>query len=356
MQKKRIYGLDFLRTFALLGVLLYHAFPRTIQGGYFGVVIFFVISGFLSAYHSANNPNEKLFVYYKNRFLRIYPALILVLFISIAIIAHVDMFRLTSVQEEVVSVLLGYNNYWQLSKQADYFANLANTSAFTHLWYIAILIQFDLVWPIVFKLYQLTRKNLKLFGLFVFMSLLVLPVKAIFTETTTTQLYYGTDTRIHALLLGAYLGLWYHKLQNRKRTISFKTPFALLLLISFLVLSTVVFLFVPGTALGVYRYGLVLYALFVGVILFVLIHTNPRFTKRLDIGLCQWFSKYSYEIYLWQYPIFFIAKIARESSSVLYYVLQIIVIILLSVWTNAFVRFILPNKKQSVKRRNRSPR
>ena len=158
---ERIRGLDGLRTLALFGVLLFHMFPQKVSGGYFGVIIFFVISGFLTAYSTVKKGRVSILSYYAKRMERIYPALILMLFISIEIISLVDKFKLLNVQEEVVSILLGYNNYWQISKSADYFANLSNTSAFTHLWYIAVLVQFELLWPWLYLVCRRSGKSAK---------------------------------------------------------------------------------------------------------------------------------------------------------------------------------------------------
>ena len=80
-KRRRIAGFDGLRSIALIGVLLFHMFPRTIKGGYFGVIIFFLLSGFLSAYGSASGKKTGVLKYYFRRFLRIYPALILMIFI-----------------------------------------------------------------------------------------------------------------------------------------------------------------------------------------------------------------------------------------------------------------------------------
>ena len=72
-RRSAIGGLDGLRTLALLGVLIYHAFPRVLPGGYFGVVLFFVISGFLTALSSVRRDRVPLFSYWGRRLVRIYP-------------------------------------------------------------------------------------------------------------------------------------------------------------------------------------------------------------------------------------------------------------------------------------------
>ena len=85
-----ITGLDGLKTLALLGVLIYHTFPKTLPGGFLGVVLFFVISGYLSVYGNLDRMKEGNFSfrrYYKKRILRLYPALLVVLLSTCAVLS-----------------------------------------------------------------------------------------------------------------------------------------------------------------------------------------------------------------------------------------------------------------------------
>lgn len=59
-----------------------------------------------------------------------------------------------AIRMEVVSVVLGYNNWWQISENADYFTRMANQSPFTHLWFLGIELQYYLLWPLLFGLYN----------------------------------------------------------------------------------------------------------------------------------------------------------------------------------------------------------
>ncbi|MBQ9048340.1 MAG: acyltransferase [Solobacterium sp.] len=327
----RITGLDGLRTLALLGVLFYHAFPTKIKGGYFGVVLFFVISGFLTAYSSARK-NTPVLPYYGKRLLRIYPALILMLFISTEAVALADMFKLMNAHEEIASVLLGYNNYWQIAKKADYFADLANTSAFTHLWYIAILVQFEVIWPWLNKLCQ-RRNGLLILSVITVVSMFIMPIRALFTDASATVLYYATDTRIHALLLGALAGMFVSRIGPLRLQ---RLP-SLIITVLFLITTILLYLFVPGTNMNVYRFGLVLYALFCTLMVLVCAYRRNRIGCWLDLPICRFLSKYSYEIYLWQYPVMFVCGILKFNTNILHWLLQIVIIMILSMWTNTFV-------------------
>ncbi len=337
VQKSRqIYGLDGLRTLAVFGVLLFHMFPRTVKGGYFGVILFFVISGFLTAYNDVRKGGEPVLSYYRKRIVRIYPSLIIMLFITIEVIALIDKFKLLNVQEEVTSVLLAYNNYWQISKSADYFANLSSNSAFTHLWYTSILIQFEFMWPLLFRLFNRFENSLIPFGVLVLASLFVMPIGSFMEGVSQSQLYYGTASRIHALLLGAWLG-WQSALANRTRTKRIKPVLSMLAAVLFVAGSVLVYMRAGGENLAVYQYGIVLYAIVSGIVVWLLSRSDRKIGTILDNPVCHFFSTYSYEIYLWQYPVLFVAGMLGMEK---HYVLQICVLLVLSVWLHELMSYI----------------
>ena len=335
-KQTQIYGLEGMRTLALLGVLLFHMFPRDVKGGYFGVILFFVISGFLTALNTVRRQNIPVVTYWKKRFLRIYPALIVMLFVTVEVIALADRFKLQNAQEEIASVLFAYNNYWQISRHADYFANLSANSAFTHLWYIAILIQFEVVWPLLYRLLKRMRHSTAVLGILVLVSMLVMPVGSFLPAVSQTQLYYGTLSRIHALLFGAWLG-WKQALAEKRRIKRIKKFPALLASAVFLLVSIPVYRSAGGENIAVYRYGMVLYALFSGIMIAILSRTDRKTGVILDNPVCHFFSTYSYEIYLWQYPVLFAAGLIGMEKQ---YVLQIAVLLALSMWSHALPDFL----------------
>ena len=116
-------------------------------------------------------------------------------------------------QTELLSVVLGYNNWWQIAQNADYFTRMLNQSPYTHLWFLGIELQYYALWPILFILYRL---GIRRFGfrpaLLAILFLALVP--SLWTPFSyepgvdVTRLYYGTDMRIYALLFGAALGLY----------------------------------------------------------------------------------------------------------------------------------------------------
>ncbi len=342
-EQRRVYGLDFIRTLALAGVLVYHAFPSFLPGGFFGVASFFVISGFLTAYSSAGRKDFSVAGYYFRRILRIYPQLLIVIFVTIAVLARVDRFRLINAPEEVRSVLLAYNNYWQIRKRADYFANLTNNSAFTHLWYVSILLQFELVWPWLCLILKRSRNGSAVLFIIMLASLFIMPVRVLFTDASVTELYYGTLSRVHALLAGVYAG--WRCARNRRRVRQYRRAVPEILGIVYIIVTAVVYFRVPGTAAGVYRYGLVLYALLCALVTAVCAGNGRRNIVIRDYALCRFLSRYSYEIYLWQYPVLFVFGIAGLKGPVMI-LAAILLILILSIWLNAFAGMFTPRRRR----------
>ena len=149
--KKYYKSLDWIRILACISVLLYHL--NVLPMGYLAVCTFFVLSGYLSVVSCMKKENFSILKYYKERFLKLYIPLLIVVLISISGVSFFPIINWLNLKPETTSVLLGYNNFWQLSVNLDYFARHIS-SPFMHFWYIAILLQFDLVFPILFVAFK----------------------------------------------------------------------------------------------------------------------------------------------------------------------------------------------------------
>ena len=141
--------LDILRVVSCMGVLLYHL--GYLKGGFLSVCAFFVLSGYLSFTSLAKNNKVSLKEYYKKRFFHIYLPLLVVVFLTICVSMFMPDIHWFQLKPETTSVLFGYNNYWQLHVNADYFARHVS-SPFMHFWYIGILLQFELIFPFFYLL------------------------------------------------------------------------------------------------------------------------------------------------------------------------------------------------------------
>ena len=194
------------------------------------------------------------------------------------------------------------------------------------------MIQFELLWPWLYLVCRRSGNGFRLLGILTLVSLFIMPIRALLTDASQTVLYYSTDTRIHALMLGALLG-W--QAAGRKQKKRMKPLLALITGLVYVIVSVYLFLKVSGTDPAVCRYGLVLYALFTAVMLWCCINSR-NLGRLLDLPPMQKVSAYSYEIYLWQYPVLFLFSLKGWTAG-WQYALQLVLIAVLSVWTHTFV-------------------
>lgn len=339
----RIAGLDGLRTLAITGVTLFHMFPQVFKGGWLGVSLFFVITGYLLAYTGEKGRAShgfSLLSYLWKRIKRIYPSLIIMILMTVGIYSFFAPDIITAIRPEVLSVLLGVNNWWQIEQNADYFTRIASQSPFTHLWFLGIEIQYYLIWPLLYGFYILIEKisgpkaGTAFFFLVGLGAMTVMPYD--FKEDMDmTRLYYGTDTRMYALLLGAALGLSHaHRAydgesRNRKKTaISF-------LYMAGIVLTAAGYFFLDGRLPAVYEWAMAAYTILFLLLLVWTADTSLPFGKWMDNPLFCWIGKYSYGIFLWQYPVIFLFRYMKWEG-IMPYVMEtaeIFLIVLLAVWS-----------------------
>ena len=302
MKKKYYKNLDLIRVLACLAILLYHI--GLLKGGYLAVCTFFVLTGYLSIVSSFKKEKFSLKEYYISKLKRIYLPLLVVVFMSIAIISFIPSINFMNLKPETTSVLLGYNNYWQLNANLDYFVRHIS-SPFMHLWYIAILLQFELVFPLICILIKKIRKQtckwvpciiLLIFGILSYLFF----CKGVH-DGNLMSAYYGTFTRAFSILFGLCLGLIhvYYKPPVFKGNV-YKYIFGFYLLALFFIFLTVDFrskYFVAGM-------------LATTLISMRLIDYSTLFIKgksQFDNVIAS-LSKVSYEVYLVQYPVIFLVQ------------------------------------------------
>lgn len=204
--KERLDYIDLLRLFFCLSVLFYHL--GVFKGGFYSVCGFFVISGYLLC-RSLDKDDLDLFKHYKKRFIKLYIPLIATVFSVILACRIFDVFWVT-MKPEVTSILCGYNNYYQISVGSDYFARSEETP-FVHLWYISILLQFELVFPLLFAFFRWVRKKSKSFDASVFVLFLltasIIYFYVSFAQNDISAAYYGSLERTYSFLFGVFIYL-----------------------------------------------------------------------------------------------------------------------------------------------------
>lgn len=210
----RVPALDGLRGLAVLSVVVYHLFPGTLRGGYLGVDMFFVLSGFLITslmlreHVLTGGINLKKF--WTKRVRRIVPAAVTVLFSGAALAGLFQSDATVGLGRQLVTGLFFASNWGQIAASRSYFAS---PELFAHFWSLAVEEQFYVVWPVVVAglLAALGAKRLKAISAVFFAVALVsmAGMLALYTPgQDPTRVYYGTDTHAFSLLIGAALAAW----------------------------------------------------------------------------------------------------------------------------------------------------
>lgn len=312
--KKRNYakGLDLLRGIAIIGIVLYHLFPSVFEGGFLGVPLFFVLSGYLMFVTSDIRFQKEKFsvgTYYKKRILKIFPALFTMVMVVCCYLTLFCRSRLIGIQGEIASIFFGYNNWWQIGQNASYFSKMGNASLFTHLWFLAVELQLYLIWPVLFLLYQ---KGYQITGpkamSFFFPLLSFLSAGWMFFLYTPgsdpSRVYYGTDTMAFPLLIGISTGV----LKKQGATFSLSKQKETALAVLSILTTCFFFLTVNGQNQFVYQGGMFVISLFfAGMVLFF--ENHGKLLENLPgTAFISWIGQKSYYIYLWHYPLMILAQ------------------------------------------------
>lgn len=333
---KHYRRLDLIRVFFCIAILLYHL--DFLKGGYLAVCSFFALSGYLSVLSCFNKDKFSLKDYYLSRLKKIYLPLLIVVFISIAVISLFPNINWLNLKNETTSVLFGYNNYWQLNANLDYFVRHVS-SPFMHLWYIAILLQFELVFPFLFLLLKKIGNKVKA------LPCIILGLLSIFSFTVfmltlnngnTMIAYYGTIERIFSLLLGSFLGFIHYY----KKSLIFKDNNRFFF-IAYLIILSILFIFIDSTS-SLFGISMLISTL---ITLRLIDYSCIKIKKEniLDRPI-KYLSKISYLFYLIQYPVIFLFQYVELNSFI-----EIPLIILITLVLSCLIHFALENKKKVLK-------
>lgn len=211
-KSRYIPALDGLRTLAVVAVVLYHLNLTWAQGGLLGVTIFFVLSGYLITRLLLNEVAKTgridLKSFWIRRIRRLFPAVVTVVVVTCALCTIFNHVMLTKMRPDILPSLLFFNNWWQIAQDVSYFNALGDPSPLTHFWSLAIEEQFYLVWPpllLAMVSMHMSKPNTRrvVLGL---AAVSALAMVALYNPAADpSRVYYGTDTRVFSLLLGAWM-------------------------------------------------------------------------------------------------------------------------------------------------------
>ena len=306
---KYIKGLDGLRALAVVMVLAYHLKLPIAKSGLLGVTVFFVLSGFLITRILITEIEETHTIDLKNfwvrRIRRLIPAVLSMAVVIIFVSAVVNRVVFTKGCKDFVASVLGFNNWWQIFNKVSYFEAAGAPSPFTHCWSLAIETQFYLIYPILLLLLsRVFRKRKKRGKVFASLSALLAVVSMILMAVLynpngdPSRVYYGTDTRAFALLIGALAAI-----QLEYRIIKVRLPrkiWALIGSIS-LVILTCMMIFISSYSSFLYYGGQATVS-------------KSMLNKILGHNALKWIGDRSYSIYLWHYPIIILISGGKKSA------------------------------------------
>lgn len=311
---KKRKGLDALRGIAIIGIVLYHLFPSTVPGGFLGVPLFFVLSGYLmfvTSEHSWEHGDFHIASYYKKRIKKILPPLFTMVMIVCCYLTLTESSLLIGIRHEIFSIFLGYDNWWQIQNSASYFSKLALASPFTHLWFLAVEIQFYILWPLLYVLYQKCCQFISGRKMcFVFLLLALLSAGRMIMLYTPgedpSRVYYGTDTMAFPLLIGIFLGAvrQQYNLLGRRAVKNTAPKFV----IFFLILCAL-FVTVDGQYPFLYQGGMFLISLFFAYLIHMIENQEACSDPLPKPSFLSLLGNKSYGIYLWHYPLIVLALI-----------------------------------------------
>ena len=314
-----IPGLDGIRAVAVLGVLLYHGDVGWIQGGFLGVDVFFVLSGFLittlitEQFERSGRINFKKF--YLGRARRLLPAVLLMLFV-VGLLAAL-FYRESAVvfRQDAIASLLYVTNWWYIIAEQSYFEAIGRPAFLQHLWSLAVEEQFYLIWPAITLLLLKWRGRRGVFYVALGLSLvstawmIVLSIRNGYPlEADPSRAYFGSDTHIMGLLLGAALAMVWRP----GRLSAHLTAGARIILTAIGVLSLLgvvwFYLQVGEYSPFLYRGGFFVLSAVVCVLIAAASHPGIPFGPILGAQPMRYIGQRSYGLYLWHWPIFVITR------------------------------------------------
>lgn len=322
--------IDGLRAVAILSVLAYHATPWRMPGGFIGVDIFFVISGFLIStiiFSSLERGRFSLVEFYVRRIRRIFPALILVLVFSFAVgwfVLFDDEYQQLG---KHAAASAGFIQNFILWRESGYFDSDAVTKPLLHLWSLAIEEQFYIFWPLL--LAYVWKRNWNFLNITVVIAAVSFAVNLYLIQRSQTSSFYLPVSRFWELMLGgmlAYTALHRPQLIDKYKNGQSIVGFSLLLLGLILLDHGRDF---PGW-----------WALFPTVGALFIISAGPDAwlnQKLLANKLMVWVGLISYPLYLWHWPLLSFLMIKKGDLSRVESVGAVVVAVILSWLTYRFI-------------------
>jgi len=322
---KHISSIDGLRAIAVTAVVLYHLGISWIPGGFLGVDLFFVISGYVITRLILDSINQSsaldLRAFYAARLRRIYPGFLFMVTCTIIFIGVWAPEAIKRFLSDLPYALTGTINWLLVARHQDYFEAIGRPPLLQHTWSLAVELQFYLIWPIILLtvLKYFGKKNIARIALIIAMvSGTTLFFVSLQLDQSNAQqishIYFGTDTHSLGLFLGSALAVSWIP-QNLSADIEKRAQdvidgigvVGLLGLIS-------TFLFIEESNASLYRVAFPLAGIFGCLVIISLVHPASRFAPIISTAPFRWVGQRSYGIYIWHWVIFQVTRPSVDLS------------------------------------------
>ena len=322
---RHISSIDGLRAIAVTAVVLYHLGISWIPGGFLGVDLFFVISGYVITRLILDSINQSsaldLRAFYAARIRRIYPGF---LFMVISTIIFIGVWAPEAIKRflsDLPYALSGTINWALVARNQDYFETIGRPPLLQHTWSLAVELQFYLIWPIILLtvLKYFGKKNVARIALIIaIISGTILFLVSLQLDQANSakvsHIYFGTDTHSLGLFLGSALAVSWIP-QNLSANITKRAQdvidgigvVGLLGLIS-------TFLFIDESNASLYQIAFPLAAIFGCLVIISLVHPASRFAPIISTPPFRWIGQRSYGIYIWHWVIFQVTRPSVDLS------------------------------------------
>ena len=338
-----IPAIDGLRAVAVVAVMLYHLGFTWIPGGFLGVDLFFVISGYVITRLLLDSIERSggldLRAFYKARIRRLFPPLA---FMIIATSIYIGIWAPETMRRFVTDspfALLGGMNWWLVFRQTDYFDSISRPPLLQHTWSLGVEAQFYLIWPLILLLIlrYFGKNKISSAALFIAavsgITLLIVSYQVdAASASQISHVYFGTDTHSIGLFLGAALAVSWIP-QNLKENVERRAQDFIdgIGIFGFIgIIAT--FLFIDATDPTLYKLAFPLAGIFGCAIITSIVHPASRFAPILSSKVAVWIGERSYAIYLWHWVVFQVTRPAvdLEGSAWALTVLRVLIVFALA--------------------------